>query len=246
MTYYIVPKPGYAPEDIALKGLNQETAQIVKYVYGLPVEVHIYTSTNAERYRAKPHPSLLKEKGIFEREGRLITLESVVFEGFLADGWCPFKQLICIIVMDRGGATKEDIISYIVEGKKYLKNTKQNREYLSKLIDYLSREAWLNAKRGFYVTGDRKMLIGKNRIAIRDGYNPILDQIMKMIESGRNTKGMLSDYMIRDIGWIQRDPITGLSAEKLLDNYLKYLIREGFIKEVEINRYEVVKPLEKN
>jgi len=243
MPYYIEPKPGYGPEDIVLNGLTAENAQIVKYEYGLPVEIHPFSQSNIDRYNAKPHPVLVREKGLFEREGRLITLQAVMFEGFLADGWNPFKQLICIHVTDRGGATKEDILSSILG--RYLADTKSNKEYISSLVDYLSREGWLNAKMGYYVMGDRKMPIGKNRIAIREGYNPILDQIVKMIEAGRSTRSILSDYMIRDIGWIQYDPVLKQPAERLLDGYLSFLLRKGYIRMVGRNRYEVVKPLDR-
>lgn len=245
--YYVVPKYGCSVDDISLEGANIDNAMIVGMVGGTVVEVHPYTSLNVERYNAKPHPMFFREKGIFELGGRLLGFEPRIFSGFLASGWNPFKQIVWLFVRERGSATQEEIVEFVVIEKKYLKDKAKNRKWISKLVDYLRYQGWLNMVEGRLITGHRRLPIGGDRIAIRDGYNPVLDQMMNFIaERGTATLSELSDYMIRDLGWIERDPVTGADAGKVLRAYVKLLRREGYIKEVEKDRFEVLKPLERN
>ena len=189
---------------------------IVKYTReGFVKEVHRYSEENVVRWRAKPHPQFHRVKGYFELEGRMVTLEPRIFAGFLADGWNPFKQLVCLYVLDRGAASKQDIISYIIEVKKYLKDTKHNRWWLSELIEYLRSQGWINYRHGYYVIGDRRMPIGHSRIAIKEGYNPILYEIMNSLKI-KGSKADLSDYIIGHLSWVEYDPIIDMHAEEVL------------------------------
>lgn len=245
--YYIKPRPGYSPEDIIVEGPNSRNAWIVKEENGVVIEFHPYSSTNVSRWRAKPHPSIFRREGYFDLGGRYVALEDTMFIGYLADGWCPFKQLICIAVEDRRAMGKDELLAYIIEDKRYLKDKPYNWRWLSRLIDYLREQGWLNAGEIGLVRGNRRMPIGKNRIPVKEGFNPVIDQMYDFIKIKKNvSKGELSDYMILDLGWIDKDPVTGASAEKILDYYIKYLLRKEYIKEIEQNRYEVLKPLEKN
>jgi hypothetical protein len=245
--YYIVPKPGYTVDDVLFQGLNPENAIIVAYtVEGAVKEVHRYNHENVERYKPELHPQFHRARKMFELYGRMITLDTGMFEGYLADGWNPFKQIICTSVEVKG-MSKEDIIDLVIKRRKFLANTENNRWWLSELVEYLTAQGWLHKVFGRYIRGDRKMPIGQQRFAVKDGYNPILYQIMVRVESQPEgiTRTEIADYMIRDLGWIEHDPITRLSAEEQLDIYLNYLKEKGYIKEIAKGRFAFVKPLEK-
>jgi len=241
--YYIVPRPGYAVEDIELTGFNYENSLIVKISNGLWVEIHRYTPENAERYNAEPHPSFFTRRVVFDIEGRGLPLEPPIMADYAADGWDPFKQIICMLAEERA-PTRKDILSYILVEKKYLPNSNYYRWYISELVDYLTNQGWLNYEDGFYTLGERSRPIGQMRIKLRDGVNPKLDQILKAIESGADTFGKVSDYMIKTLGWVEWDVVTKESAETKMRKYINYLKVEGYIREVVKDKYVVVKPLE--
>ena len=50
--------------------------------------------------------------------------------------------------------------------------------------------------------------------------------------------------MITDLNWIENDPVTGKSAMDLLDYYLNYLLKNGYIEEMRKDIYRFVRPLE--
>jgi len=245
MTYYIMPKLGYTVEDLVAKGMNIHNTMIAKIKDGVIVETHLYTPSNVARYSAKFHPMFFKTKYLGEKGGRLVSLSGVVFSGYLADGWNPFKQLIYLTVNDRGAAYTDEIVNYIIKDRKLMRDNKKNYEYLYKLIAYMREQGFLNMTReGFLVIGSRKPPLGSNRIPIEDGYNPILYQIMRFIESsGRAKKSDIAKYMIEDLGWIEYDPILQKDAEQVLDLYLTYLLKEDYIKEETNGIFVVKKPL---
>jgi len=244
MTYYIMPKPGYIVEDLVANGMNIHNTMIAKLKDGVIVEMHPYTQANVVRYSAVLHPVFFKTKYLAER-ARLISLSGAVFSGYLADGWNPFKQLIYLTVNDRGAATPKEIVNYIINDRRLMKDTKSNYDYLYKLLAYLREQGFLNMTReGYIVVGSRKPPLGTNRIMIEDGYNPILYQIMKFVEGhGRAKRSEIARYMIEDLGWIEYDPVLKMDAEDMLDLYLFYLLKEGYIYEETNGIFIVKKPL---
>ncbi|RLI84699.1 hypothetical protein DRP07_00310 [Archaeoglobales archaeon] len=244
--YYIVPRPGYREEDIFNLGFNHKTVKIVKIVDGMEVESHVYDEINAKRWRARPHPVFFKRKGWVEMESRIVTFPDIFFEGFISVGWCPFKQIIYMFCDEARATHKEEIISYIVRSKKYLRNNKHNRWWLGELIEYMVRQGWLNRRDSLILPGDRRIPIGPDRIMLKEGYNPIHYHMMRRIQySGRATRGEIGDYMIRDLGFIEYDVVLDMNSEEVLDAHLNYLEEEGYIKEVAKDTYEVIRPLER-
>ena len=246
-SYYIMPKPGYTPEDLIREGVNSKNAVIVKIgPLGNVVEEHVYTPNNEARWNAKPHPSLYRASVLYELGGRTITLKGAMFEGYLADGVNPFMQLIWLTVTDRGKATPDDIVEYLIRDKKFLRDTEKNRKWLKGLIKYMRDQGYLDMEEGGLKKGDRELPIGHNRIPVKDGYNPILREMATLARRfGVLTKGNFADYMIKDLGWVGRDPVTGMRAEKVLEMYIRALIKMGVIREVGAEKYEFVRSLER-
>jgi len=248
MTYYIVPKKGYTVDDIINDGANFKNARIVRYgLSGTIIEEYDYSWRDEERFKAKLHPSFFRPRTLWERAGRSITLKGALFEGVLADGVDPYWQIAWLMVKERGAALPNDVITYIIEDEKMLKNITQNRKWLEGVVKYLRDQGYLDMREGRLQVGERELPIGFSRIYIKKGYNPILYEMVKEIRrrGGVIDRGDLANYMIRDIGWITRDPVLKMGAEEKFDHYISMLVRRGVIREIGRGVYEFVKPLER-
>jgi len=242
--YEIRPRPGYTIEDLILDGATFENAEIVKIVNGVVVERHPYTPWNEQRYKPKLPKELYQEVAIFS-EGRFHILEKKIYEKVLRNGCNPFKQVIVMIVSERKNVTTNEVINVILEDMKLLKNNSVNRKWLEGLIKYLREQGYLNLVEGRLELGLRKLQLGSVRIPLKEGYNPILNEMLHAIKfRGTMSKKDLAGYMIGQLGWIEPDPVTGKSARDVLEQYIRYLLRNGYIRETTKDTYEFVKPLE--
>lgn len=243
-TYEIRPREPYTWEDIYLDGLNFNNAEIVKIVNGMVVERYPYTPWLEERLKPKLPKDLFQETAIFY-DGREHVIERDIYEKTFRSGCNPFKQAVMIIVDERQPITVEDTVRAILEEWKILKNNSKNREWLRKLIAWMTREQYLVYQDGILKEGIRRLPLGAIRIPIKVGYNPILNEMLHAIKmKGTLTKKNLASYMITELNWIENDPVTGKSAMDLLDYYLKYLLKNGYIEEVKEDTYKFIKPLE--
>lgn len=245
MKYYLKPKTGYTWEDLELEGVNIENAEIVKIVNGEVTAKYPYIPSIAQRLKPE------FEKGIFFQtvmymDGREIPLERVVYEDMWRSGCNPFKQAI-IRAVSSGSTTPKDVIVYILDNLKIMKKNNRNISYLSKLIGWMTKEDYLIYVGGILKIGIRRLSLGNVRIPIKRGYNPILFEMLEMAKDrGTVSKDMFASYLITSLSWIERDPITHESASTILEKYLRYLTRNGYLEEVEHGRYKYIKPLEPN
>jgi len=247
--YEIRPAEGYSYEDLIREGVSTKNAVIVKIVDGEVVEVHPYTRMGEYLYKPRFPKEMVSKKYVF-KDGRLMPLNIEFEEGgdlILRDGCNPFKQIIVNVVkMSDEGLSRDEIVDYVINDLKVLANHKNNRKWLGKLVEYLVKEyVLIKTKYGTIKPGIKVLPLGDVVIPLKKGYNPILYEMMYFIEnSGQASRTDLEKRFITSLKWIERDPVTDESPIEVLDKYIGYLLRKGYIEEVTDGIYRFVKPLD--
>jgi len=243
--YEIRPKPGYTWEDLMRDGVDFKNAEIVKVVNGVVVEKYPYTPTIFKLIKPLYPKEVFQDIAIYHL-GRIEPLEvQLAEEDMFRSGCNPFKQAIYKIVKERQPITPDDVITIILKEWKILKDTKANYKWLEGLIAWMTREQYLTYIPPTLKTGLRRLQLGSIMIQIRKSYNPILYEMVNVIELRRTmSKDELSRYFITTLNWIENDPVTGKSALELLNYYINYLLKNRYIEEVKPDVYKVIKPLE--
>lgn len=229
----VEPADGYSPLDLLDRGPNEINARLVKYKYGIkyidiPYDSYLARAVNAEM------PTIRVE--IKTPKKRVARVEELQPKRWLYSGSSPYRQLVIEYLLRMENANKlvtlNEVASYIA------RECKENEKAVRKLIRKMHDAGQVYFKGGHIFASHHSALLPKRERQVMEfvlGINPVMKYIYDFIES----RGGITDYRsIRDrmfaIKWIRK--------ERVLQSYLRRMIKNGYIRQVGDNMYECVRP----
>ena len=190
-------------------------------------------------YRPKPDPRYFRQKTAVMRAGEKI-LKKPLPDDMLTAKTNPFIQIIYKIVKRGGITSKEDIVRSLVnEERVFSIADKTAIQTVEGILDYMNSEEF------YLLKHEGKLKIGfelpktYHLVEYKRGYDPFEYHIMQFAENrGMVSRDELYGYIIEYLGW--------LKTPTKVDMYIDRLIEKGYLKKIQRNYFQYIRPLESN
>lgn len=237
----IEPKPGYSVAHLKMWGFNIQNAVIKEYgIGGIPTGVEYpYHQENFRRFDPELPPGFDKSE-VLDLAGKQIVTAQNIDDDYLYGNWNPYKQLVVFSVMTRD-RTLDEILTYIfMEKRPGLPETKNNYNFIKKLVDYLAGQGFINNVGGVYKVGLRKIPVEMHTaIEFQEDKEPIVKEIWDYVRNrGPISYDNIFKFMVSMLGWIQTDEILG-NAKDQFEKYITFMKKNRLIKDEGNNIFNV-------
>jgi len=237
--FILTNQPGYDLRD-AIENPNFEKSVIVVLDNsGVEIDRIPVTPLTLHMYEPEPDPRYQKPQKIVTTSGE-IEIPTFIPDDMVATGENPFVQIIYRFVRRRDGASLEDITRHVTQERRILPNNDYGIRRVESIVTEMNKGAVLGGllvKKGNIYMPGVPLRTGRELIRLYSGYDPFEYQIMRYIENrGTASREEIHSFIMDGLKWARNS--------KLVEFYIKKLLKQGNIKRISKNWFGYVKSLE--
>lgn len=237
MTWRVIPRDEISEIELADRGISQKTAYIIREERGYP-KAEIHAVPHLVRGLDAELPTV--QVRIRGEKGEIVRKRDLSGKKYFWSGCSPFRQAIHGFLSENEANYKltslDEICDYVVNEKKYLEDTYENRGMIKDLVNIMTRAGQVLTSFGNYKSGLPLPLMRSVR-EVEEGFDPDMAEIFDFVErKGAASVADISEHMLAELKWLKR--------RSRLNEYLSEMQEKGFLSLIAKGVYEVHHPLE--
>ena len=237
--FYLTNKVGYPLQDAIENPTFENSVIVVMDNSGVEIERIPVTPLTLYLYDPQPDPHYHKPMKIVTVSGE-IEIPQMIPEDSVTTGENPFVQLVYRFVKKRQSANIEDIIRHITKEKKVLPENDYGISRVQSTVAEMHNGNVLGGllvKRGNTYMAGVKLKTGRQFVKLYSGYDPFEYQIIHNIENkGLSSRDEIHRLIMDELKWARNS--------KLVEFYIKKLLKQGNIRRIDKDWFEYKQSLE--